>query len=126
MRTLWRLLKWALGLVLLVLVGLVGVRAYDIQRGPSLSLWHTYVPDDAKAHELPKLDWNGYLEREKKLFESVRINVTDKLPPEERVASNRYFEGSPIYPGKFTEDWNRSYTWTRPVRRRAPWCCCTV
>jgi alpha-beta hydrolase superfamily lysophospholipase len=109
MRMLGRLLKWVSGLALLALVGLVGVRAYDIQRGPPLSAWHMYVPDDAKADDLAKLDWNGYLDREKKLFDSVRANVTDKLPPEERVPANRYFDGSPIYPGKFKDDWNRSY-----------------
>ena len=110
MRWLWTLLKWGVGIALVALVALVGVRAYDIQRGPALSVWHTYVPDDAKAHDLAALDWTGYLAREKKLFDSVRANVTDKLPPEERVPANRYFDGSPIYPGKFEDDWNRSYS----------------
>ena len=72
MRKLWTLLKWALGVALVALVALVGVRAYDIQRGPALSVWHTYVPDDLKAGELAGLDWKGYLAREQKLFEDVR------------------------------------------------------
>lgn len=67
------------------------------------------MPPDLKADEIAKLDWQGYLEAEKKLFEDVRKNVTDKLEPEERTAQNRYFEGSPIYPPKFAQDWNRSY-----------------
>jgi len=39
----------------------------------------------------------------------VRAEVTQKLPPEDRIPVNRYFEGSPIYPGQFSQDWNRSY-----------------
>jgi alpha-beta hydrolase superfamily lysophospholipase len=35
--------------------------------------------------------------------------VTDKLEPETRNAANRYFAGSPIYPGNFAHDWNRSF-----------------
>ena len=31
-----------------------------------------------------------------------------KLDPEARIPSNRYFDGSPIYPGRFSHDWNRS------------------
>ncbi len=40
----------------------------------------------------------------------MRSEVTDKLPEEARVNSNRYFADSPIYPGRFAQDWNRSYT----------------
>ncbi len=35
--------------------------------------------------------------------------MTDKLDPESRDPANRYFADSPIYPGKFAQDWNRSY-----------------
>ncbi len=110
MRRMWTFAKWVLGLALVALLALVGLRAYDIQRGPPLSVWHTYVPEDLDAGDLPKLDWNGYLAHEKRLFEEVHRNVVQKIAPEERVASNRYYEGSPVYPGKFKNDWNRSYT----------------
>jgi alpha-beta hydrolase superfamily lysophospholipase len=59
--------------------------------------------------ELAKADWDDYLAAERKIFESVRVNVTQKLDPEDQVPANRYFEGSPIYPGNFATDWNRSY-----------------
>ena len=26
-----------------------------------------------------------------------------------RLSSNRFFEGSPLYPGRFATDWNRSF-----------------
>ncbi len=90
-------------------LGLLGVRAWDSQRGPSLSLWHTYIPHDLTGREIRKLDWSGYLKAENALFDEVRANVTQKLEPEDRIPSNRYFDGSPIYPGRFATDWNRSY-----------------
>jgi alpha-beta hydrolase superfamily lysophospholipase len=99
-------------LFVLALAGLLALRAWDAQRGPPLSVWHTYVPHDLPARKIAKLDWQGYLEAEKKLFEDVRKNVTDKLEPDERVPGNRYFDGSPIYPPKFAQDWNRSYVLT--------------
>ena len=43
------------------------------------------------------------------MFDEVRAEVTQKLDPDERVPVNRYFEGSPIYPGRFADDWNRTH-----------------
>ena len=39
----------------------------------------------------------------------MRTEVTDKLDDEAKVPGNRYYDGSPIYPGHFAQDWNRSY-----------------
>jgi alpha-beta hydrolase superfamily lysophospholipase len=35
--------------------------------------------------------------------------VTEALEPEDRIAANRYFAGSPLFPGHFAQDWNRSF-----------------
>ncbi len=35
--------------------------------------------------------------------------MTQRLEPDARVPYNRYFEGSPVYPPRFKQDWNRSY-----------------
>jgi len=109
MRLLLKLFTWAVALALLVLAGLLGIRIWDIQRGPPLSLWHEYAPDELRAKDLAKLDWAGYLKAEQAVFEQVRNKVTAKLEPRDRISSNRYFDGSPIYPGRFKTDWNRSY-----------------
>ncbi|ETN73000.1 hypothetical protein NECAME_18566, partial [Necator americanus] len=106
-------LRWIKRFVLFVLIAFVciaGVRFYDAQRKAPLSLWHTYVPEDMHAHEIDHATWEEYIANENRLFDSVKKNVTDKLPAEERVPANRYFSGSPIYPGHFRTDWNRSYT----------------
>jgi alpha-beta hydrolase superfamily lysophospholipase len=104
--------KWLLrGIALLIalLVVVLAWRAYDALRAPKLELWHTFVPGEAPAGQIAKLDWAGYLQAEKALFEQVRAEVTDKLDEEDRVESNRYYSGSPLYPGRFAQDWNRSY-----------------
>jgi alpha-beta hydrolase superfamily lysophospholipase len=104
-----KVLKWSAVLVGVSLMTLLGVRAYDSQRGAPLQLWHTHVPHELKAQEIAKADWQAYLAAEQGIFDDVRKEVTQKLGPDVRISSNRYFDGSPIYPGKFAQDWNRSY-----------------
>ena len=103
------LLKRTLLLVVVVAATLLAVRAYDAQRGAPLQRWHTYVPHDMRAADIDKADWPTWLSAEEAVFREVRAEVVDKLDPESRSISNRYYEGSPIYPGKFAHDWNRSY-----------------
>jgi alpha-beta hydrolase superfamily lysophospholipase len=106
-------LRWVKRLALFVLLAflcIVAVRLYDAQRKAPLSLWHTWVPEEMHADELDHATWDEYITHENGLFDAVKKNVSDKLPEDERVPANRYFEGSPIYPGHFRTDWNRSYT----------------
>jgi len=102
-------IKWTSILLAVAAIIFFGIRLYDIQRGPPLSLWHTYVPHEMRAKELDAADWSRYLAEEARVFEAVRAEVTQKLEPEERAALNRYFDGSPIYPAHFSQDFNRSY-----------------
>jgi alpha-beta hydrolase superfamily lysophospholipase len=104
-----RLGKRLLWLLVIVVVTLLVGRAWQSQRGAPLEPWHTHVPPELTASELAHTNWAGYLEREKILFDDVRAHVTQTLPPEERIPSNRYFADSPIYPPRLANDWNRSY-----------------
>jgi len=99
------------GLVLLVVVAgtILALRAWDSQRGPSLEPWHTYVPDDLHAAEIDKTDWSSYLKREEAIFRDVRREVVDKVDEGTGGPVNRYYAASPIYPGHFKQDFNRSY-----------------
>jgi alpha-beta hydrolase superfamily lysophospholipase len=96
-------------LVAIVAVSLLALRVYDTQRGPPLKPWHTFVPDELHAQQIDKADWARYVAAEDAIFTSVRREVTDRLEPDDQIPSNRYFSGSPLYPGRFTQDWNRSY-----------------
>ena len=98
-------------LVLLIIAGaaFIVLRIWQAERGPPLALWHTYVPKDLTAEEIDRADWARYLAREARLMEDVRREVTQKLSAEERVAFNRYFDGAPIHPARFAQDFNRSF-----------------
>ena len=104
-----RILRRALVWLAVIGVTLLAVRVYQTQRGAPLEPWHTYIPPELSARDLDKTDWAGYLKAEEEIFNLLRTEVTQKLDAEDRVPINRYFEGSPVYPGKFAQDWNRSY-----------------
>ena len=106
---LFRILRRVLVLLIVVAATLLVARAWDSQRGPDLEPWHTYVPHDMHADQIDKSDWAAWLKAEEAVFRGVRAEVTDKLDDEAKVPGNRYYDGSPIYPGHFAQDWNRSY-----------------
>jgi alpha-beta hydrolase superfamily lysophospholipase len=105
----FKLLKWTIVVLAIAIASFLAARIYKVQSGPPLSVWHTYVPNEMHETELDASDWNEYLERERRIFEDVRTEVTQKLGPADRVASNRYFDQSPTYPGRFVQDFNRSF-----------------
>lgn len=108
-RTSLKVIKIGVFIVVLLMVLALGLRAWYSQRGPDLSVWHTYVPREMTVEEMDAGDWNDYMKAEARIFEDVRVNVVEKLKPSERIPTNRYYEGAPIYPGHFADDWNHSY-----------------
>src|SRR5882724_7388770 len=108
-RRLLRLLRSVLVLLVVAVAVLLAARAWDSQRGPPLDPWHTFAPHDWHAADIDRADWASYLKAEEAVFREVRTEVVDKLEVEARTPGNRYYAFSPIYPGKFAQDWNRSY-----------------
>jgi len=104
-----RILVWLLVAVAIFGAIALGIRSYRAMQGPPLQPWHTFVPEELRATELDTADWSRYLAQEQAIFDSVRANVTQALEADARVPYNRYFEGSPVFPPRFTQDWNRSY-----------------
>ena len=102
-------MKWLLIATVAIAAVALGVRSYRALSGPPLQPWHTFVPHELRVDELDASDWSRYLAQEQAIFESVRANVSQRLDPDARVPYNRYFEQSPVYPGRFKQDWNRSY-----------------
>jgi alpha-beta hydrolase superfamily lysophospholipase len=107
--TAWRWTRRLTLLVAIVAVTLLIGRIVQSESGPPLELWHTFVPDEPRAAEIDRLDWNGYLAAETRVFAAVRKEVTDRLDERDRTPDDRYFADSPVYPGHFARDWNRSY-----------------
>jgi alpha-beta hydrolase superfamily lysophospholipase len=107
--TIFKITKWTAVLAVLAAIVFLSIRVYVTQSGPRLAVWHTFVPHEMKAKDLDAIDWKQYLAKEASIFESVKTEVTQKLDPEDRVPMNRYFDGSPIYPPHFFQDFNRSF-----------------
>jgi alpha-beta hydrolase superfamily lysophospholipase len=103
-----RLLRWAAGFFILLLVAFLALRAYDVQRGPTLRPWHTKVPPEMDRAAMAGADWDAWMAAETRAFAAVRREVTDRLDPEDRVPANRFFADSPLHPARFPQDWNRS------------------
>ncbi len=112
-RTRWQRVRRGLRItalvILVALVTAMGLRLYGVSQGAPLAVWHTYVPKELDAEALDHSTWQDYIARENQIFEDVRKNVTEKLEPEDKVDSNRYFSGAAVYPEHFANDWNRSY-----------------
>jgi hypothetical protein len=89
-------LKWIAILLAVAALTFFGMRIYAVQRGPSPEVWHTYVPRELDVETTDKRDWKGYLANEARIFDDLRLNVSQKLTPGERLPINRYFEGSPV------------------------------
>ena len=84
-----RLLRRSLYILLGALLAAFALRVWQVQSGPPLRTWHLYVPSELRAGEIGKTDWAGYLAAERRVFDSVRQEVMQKLEPEERTSLNR-------------------------------------
>src|SRR3954447_9214852 len=108
-RTFVRWSRRAVVLCLVVVTTLILYRAVDSQTGPPLEPWHTFMPNEAHAAAIDQMDWPGWMAAENRAFDQVTAEVSDRLEDRDRTPDNRYFAASPVYPGHFAWDWNRSY-----------------
>lgn len=108
LRTTVLLKRSALVLLALALV-LLTLRVVLTERGPDLEPWHKLVPDELSASQLDSSDWPRYLAQEQAIFAEVNAVVSEGLPDDSPEIYNRYAKNSPVYPGHFAHDWNRSY-----------------
>jgi alpha-beta hydrolase superfamily lysophospholipase len=110
MLTAARRLSLRLGLAMLaLLLVILALRVWDVQRGPPLGPWHTFVPEEMPRDAVATAGWAGWMAAEEAVFAAVRAEVSDRLAPEDQVAANRYFADSPVNPMGFARDWNRSF-----------------
>ncbi|KAB7645495.1 alpha/beta hydrolase [Polymorphobacter fuscus] len=107
-----RLLRWvavAAAAVLLLVIGGTFTHAWLMAPAAPIAAWHTRVPPELDAAAIDATDWKGYLAAEDRAFAFVDAEVTQRLPPGDRLPINRYFRGSPIYPPRLVRNWNRSF-----------------
>ena len=97
-----------LGIVVLV-VALIGIRAYLSTQGPPLRPWQTIVPEEPTAEAIARMDWRAYTEAETAIFDDVHRKLQAKLVAADRTPLNRYHDASLTSPLRFERDWNRSF-----------------
>lgn len=118
-----RLHRWAGGLVgtlgglahrfataaLLLVIVLIGARAYLSTQGPPLRPWHTIVPVEPDAGAIASGGWRAYLAAENVMFEAVHRKLQREMKPGDRTPLNRYHDASYASPLRYERDWNRSF-----------------
>src|SRR3954466_4719548 len=108
-RTALRFLRRTGLIVVAAFLIFVIARVVQTERGPELEPWHTFIPLEPHADQLDHMDWADWMAAEASAFDAVRSEVTERLEDKDRRPDNRYFQGSPLFSGRFAQDWNRSY-----------------
>ena len=101
-----------LGAVLAVLAGFVLL----VNSKPDLELWHEVTLDQEFTTNSGINSFTDYLALEERLFTQLDELVYDQVGKQDARFANRYYRGSPSYPGRWRRNWNRSYE----LRRDAP------
>jgi alpha-beta hydrolase superfamily lysophospholipase len=99
--------KVAMGLAI-VLVVFLAARVYESQRGPALHVWHTWTGQEMTAAAIDDATFDEYLQQEAAIFHDLERNVSETASDDAGVY-NRYDPQSPVYPGHFDTNWNRSF-----------------
>ena len=100
--------KFAMLAVVLV-IALVGLRAWQSTQGPPLRPWHTLVPDEPSAEAIARSDWPTYVGVEARMFDQLHRGLQEAMDAGDRTPLNRYNDGSLASPTAFERDWNRSF-----------------
>lgn len=91
------------------MIGALGMRGWLTRSAPDLEAWHVIVPEELNADALDHGNWSTYLDAESRIFKDVAQRLHEEVEVEDRVAFNRYYEGSVVSPARFGKDWNRSF-----------------
>jgi len=108
-----RLARWAGGVAVALVVlfaAVIVLRAFAARRKPALKPWHHALAGEFQARDAtPSTTLADYLAIEDRVMKELERDVyAAPLSPEDRNAANRYWRESPIWPGRFTPDWNRT------------------
>ncbi|UHQ19854.1 alpha/beta fold hydrolase [Lysobacter sp. KIS68-7] len=96
-------------LAILLLLAIVGLRAWQSTQGPPLRPWHTLAPVELDADAIRRGGWAKYVAAESRMFEQVHDGLQRKMNPSDRTPLNRYLDGGRASPLAYGRDWNRSF-----------------
>ncbi len=108
----FRLIRWAMGSVLLGLVLiLIGAYVWFLRSGPEPRVWHTTHLDKefTAARVMDVTTIEAYRKLEDRLFAELQAKVVDKVQPGDRNPFNRYSAGSRSDPAVWPTNWNRTF-----------------
>jgi len=111
-----RIAEWAFAVLIVLLLTIYFVRAFDSRHMPPLGPEHRIqFAQEFNASREDQTDWTAYLAIENELA----IELEAKIPSETRPDSpaDRYFADSLTYPDNLPGNWNRSYEISVPTPR---------
>ena len=104
-----RIARTGVAAVVIALLLLLGLRAYQSGQGPPLRPWHTIVPKELRADAIAHSDWKAWVAAETRMFDQLHRRLQAKMEPGDRTLLNRYHDPSRASPATFGRDWNRSF-----------------
>lgn len=87
---------------------LIGFVLY-VNDKPDLDIWHTIVLENEFTIQRDLRTFDEYLLTEDRVFDELQQRIIDKLPRSRQSIINRFTSGSLSDPGRWPNDWNRSY-----------------
>lgn len=80
-----------------------------INNKPDLELWHTVVLQSEFTAQDNVRTLDEYRQTEDRLFTELQQEIVDQIPPDRKSIINRFTPGSLSDPGRWPDNWNRSY-----------------
>jgi alpha-beta hydrolase superfamily lysophospholipase len=101
-------------MILLVIVTIYLVRAFDSRGMMDLRIWHLASLDSEfrARDERPDLTLDDYLEMEDRLYEELNDKIYQHVEPTLDLYFSRYSADSPVNPARYEQDWNRTFELT--------------
>lgn len=94
------------------LLVLITVFVIYLDSRPDLDVWHEADLDEEYTAKSDVKSFSEYLDLEKRLFEQLDEKVYAKTVSSQQQRINRYHKGSLADPGRWPQNWNRSFELT--------------
>ena len=111
-----KLAKWLASMLVVLLLTIYFVRAYDSRNMPPLGPeYRIEFKHEFNASQEAAVDWSAYLELESRLAIELEEEIDMYARPASRV--DRFSDDSLTYPDNYPSNWNRSYEMSAPSPR---------
>ena len=108
-----KIIKAILYLLLGGLIVLLTVFTFYLDSRPDLKVWHEAELDVEFSQGSKVADFSQYLLLEERLFQQLEDKVYSRIEPEDHHILNRFNHGSLSDPGRWKQNWNRTFVLPR-------------